>query len=360
MNIAIKKYLCLLITIAALFGACKQKPQVLTNEESIAFAKEIQSSMKKGEGEFLDNSFEKDVFIEKMKLPKTRDGKEFGKGIVQKLNLGKQISNSLTDQDSFEFIKHYVKDGTHHVIFRLHGVKEGTLNYHDYELIKTANKARIADVYIYLSGEMLTETMRNLFNSVFEKSNDAAQQNLTGAEDMKEIKQLMNRGKNAEAKKMYDALPAYLKKSKAVLLFDVLICSSLSNEEYAESIRNFREKFPNEPNMSLMMIDGYFLQKEYPKMLEAINALDAQINKDPLLDYYRYLSYSLMEDDKNARTYLARLVKNMPDFQKGYQELIAIDLEAKNIAEADSLINIYRKKPKFNQEELNTIISYYE
>lgn len=359
-NMATGKYLLFAIPVLLLLGACKQTPQQLTNEESIAFAKEIQSSIKKGEGAFLDNSFDKDAFAGRMHLPNTADGRSYGKGILEKLNLGSKISNSLSDQDNFEFIKHYVKDGKHHIIFRLYGHKEGTLNYHDYELLKTDNECKIADVYIYMSGETLTETMSNLFNSLFEKSKNPEQQNLTGVDDLKEIRNLIQRGKYAEAKKMYDVLPAYLKETKAVLLFDVLICSNLSNEEYNEAINRFQEKFPDEPNMNLMMIDGYFLQKDYVKMLAAVNALDSQINKDPLLDHYRYLSYNLLEDKKNARICLTRLVKNMPDFQKGYLELIAVELESKNKTLADSLISIYQKKIKFDQQELSSVINYYQ
>ena len=95
-------------------------------------------------------------------------------------------------------------------------------------------------------------------------------------------------------------------------------------------------------------------------MLAAVNTLDSQINKDPLLDYHRYLSYDLLEDDKNSLACLKRLVKAMPDFQKGYIELIAVDLKNNNQSEADSLITLYRKKTKFNQTDLNTIISYYQ
>ena len=358
-NIFSKKYLLFIIPVFTLMSACKPKLQQLTNEEAISFAKQMQTSIKKGDGAFLDNAFDKDAFIGKMNLPDKDAGKGFGKGIMDKLNLGTQISNSLSDQDQFEFIKHYVKEGKHHIIFRLYGAKESTLNYHDYELLKVNNECRIADVYIYMSGETLAETMRNMYTELFEKSKEMDKNTVAGMGDLGDIKKLMQRGKNAEAKRMFDALPAYLKESKAVLLFNVLICSSLSNEEYSEAINMFGEKFPNEPNMNLLMIDGYFLQKDYVKMLAAVNALDSQINKDPLMDFYRYLSYNLLEDEANGRICLNRLLKNMPDFQKGYMELIAVELDAKNKKVSDSLIVVYRKKPKFDQEALTSMLEYY-
>jgi len=354
----IKIYLLLFLPAVFLANACNEPLQQLTDAEAISFAKEMETSIKKTDGEFLDNSIDRPAFIKKMKLPETSDAKNFGTGIFKKLQLGNKISNSLTDQDEFKFIKHYVKEGKHHAIFRLYGNKESTLNYHDYELIKVNNESRIADVYIYMSGEPLSETMGNLYKDLYDEARDRKKEASEMA-DIGRVRTLLQKGKNAEAKKLYDALPAYLKKNKAVLLMDILICSDLSNDEYNLAITNFQEKFPNEPNMNLMMIDGYFLQKEYGKMLDAINALDAQIDKDPILDFYRYLSYNLLKDDANAKMYLTKLLKNMPDFQRGYQELIVTELQNKNKAAADSLISIYRQKRKFNQEVLDDIISFY-
>lgn len=358
-NIPALRPLLFITYLIFFWTACTQPPQQLTKEESVGFAREMEGSIKKGDGDFIDNSFDRPAFLERMKLPDNAEAKGYGKGIMQKLNVGKTISNSMSDQDNFTFIKHYVKEGKHHLIFRLYSPVQSTLNYHDYELLKADNKCKIADVYVYLSGENLSETMGNLYHSIFSKNGDASQQSLEGITDLKEVRALIQRGKNAEAKKMYDDLPGYLKKSKAVLLLNVLICSGLSNDDYSEAIRLFGEKFPNEPNMNLMMVDGYFLQKDYVKMLGAVNSLDSQINKDPLLDFYRYLSYNLLEDEASAKKYLTRLLQNMPDFQKGYQEMIAVELSARHKKEADSLIKIYRTKTRFNQEELDNIIAYY-
>jgi hypothetical protein len=355
-----KKIIPGLVAIVILLFACKQTPQILTKEEAIAFGKAIENSIKKGNGELLDNSFDRHEFIKKMNLPNTQDGMGFEKGVMKKLALGNQMVGILNDRDNFEVIKNYEKEGRQHLIFRMYTDKEGSLNYHDYELIKVNDKCRVADVYIYVSGETLSETLGNTFKSIFQKSADPEQKKLTGFEDIKEIKELMNKGKNTAAKKMCDGLPEYLKKTKMVLLLNILVCSNLTADEYNAAIKDFQEKFPNEPNMNLLMIDGYYLQKDYTKMLAAVNALDAQIDKDPLLDYYRYSSYTWLEDKKNSLLYLRRLVKNMPDFQKGYIELITLDLKNKDKREADSLIAIYRNKPKFNQEELNTTVSYYQ
>ena len=366
MNIIIlKTQMLVLLTGVLLLVSCNPEVKQLTNEEAAVFAKEIEIAIKKGDGDFLNDAFDKEEFIKKMGLPDTDEGKGFAKGVAQKITIGTQIVNGLSDHDNFEFIRQYVKENRQHVIFRVYTDKDASLNYQDYELIKTNEKCRVADLYIYITGETLAETMRNMFNSLYPESFGSG--GLTENEKMadmgklKELKELMHTGKNAAAKKMYDALPDYLKKTKTVSVLDVLICANLPLEDYNAAIKGFQEKFPDEPNMSLMKIDGYYLQKDYTKMLAAVNALDSQINKDPLLDYHRYLSYNLLEDKKNSMISLRRLVKNMPGFQKGVIELIAVDLKQNNNkTEADSLITLYRKNARFNQGELNTVINYYQ
>ena len=363
-SVVLKKYLLAFLTVALILLSCDNAEKPVTKEEAIAFAKELENAIRKGDGKFLDNAFDKKEFVKKMDLPDTEDGKGFAKGVAQKITIGTQIANSLSDHDNFEFIKHYIKDNRHHLIFRVYADENASLNYQDYELIKTNDKCSVADMYIYLTGETLAETMRDMYNSLYPGSfgiGDVSEsEKVTDMNKLKELKDLMHSGKYTAAKQMYDGLPAYLKVTKTVVLLNVLITANLTLEEYNNAIKDFQEKFPNEPNMSLMMIDGYYLQKDYQKMLAAVNTLDSQINKDPLLDYHRYLSYDLLEDDKNSLACLKRLVKAMPDFQKGYIELIAVDLKNNNQSEADSLITLYRKKTKFNQTDLNTIISYYQ
>jgi hypothetical protein len=359
----IKIYLLLQLCGITLYS-CSGGEEKLTKEEAISFAKEIEAAIKKGEGIFLDKAFDKNEFIKKMDLPDQQEAKGFAKGVAEKITIGSQIVNELSDRDNFEFIKHYEKDKRHHLVYRLYMDKDGSLNYQDYELVKTSNKCRVADIYIYMTGETLTETMRNMYTSLYPRSiGEAAvteSEKIADIGKIKEIRKLINTGNATEAKKMYDDLPDYIKQTKTVAVLRVLLSSGLTTEEYTAAITDFRQRFPNEPGMHLMMIDGYYLQKDYTGMLGAINSLDSQINKDPLLDYHRYLSYELLGDTTNSMLCLRRLVKNMPDFQKGVIELIAVNLKYNNKMEADALIALYRKKTIFDQAKLDNIISYYQ
>lgn len=355
-----KNYLPGLFILFLFLNACKPTPQKLSESEVKDFARQLEESIKRGNGDFLDEALDEDAFLEHMKLPDTREARGLRKEIKGKLDIGKKIAGAISDQDQYAYVKHYQKDGTYHLIFRLYNTKESSLNYHDYELLKSEGKCRVADIYIYLSGETLAETMRTLLAGFFNAKGKEEDDYMRQMNSLQEIKRLMQRGQHADAKKRFEQLPESIRRTKPVMLYDVMISSGLAEDQYTEAIRKYRERFPSDPNINLLMIDGYYLQKDYVKMLGAINALDSQINKDPFLDFYRYLSYNLLNETPTGKGYLQRLMKRMPDFQRGCQELIVTEMQDKNQAQVDSLVKLYRANKKFNQAELDNILSTFD
>ncbi|MFN8252594.1 MAG: hypothetical protein U0V75_12010 [Ferruginibacter sp.] len=353
-----------LVLVVIIYSSCSEKEEKLTQKEALEFATAIEKSIAKGDASFLDKAFSKREFTKRLNLPDGDEARGYATGIMSKLTLGSQLIAALSGRDAFSFIKQYEKDGKHHIIFKIYMDKSGSLNYHDYELLKTNGQCKIADVYIYMSGETMAETLGNLYKTLDKHANETdksfSDKDMPEVFNLKKAKELMMRGQYAEAKEVFNSLPDYLRNTKPALLMNTQICAGVSNEEYAKAIEAYKFRFPGERNISLLMIDGYYIRKDYLKMLGAINTLDSQINKDPFLDYYRYLGYNILNDDSNALASLQRLIVSMPDFEKGYLELIARDLRTGNRKSADSLAAIYKKKPGFEQEDLQQVLSLYE
>lgn len=354
----------LLLLITAVFTGCTAAEEKLSKKEAMEFAGEVEKSIARGDAEFLNNGFSKKEFIKRLDLPDGADSKGYAAGVLNKLTLGSQLTSQLSDKDAFSFVRHYEQERRHHVIFRVYSSSNNSLNYHDYELVKTGGKCKIADVYFYLSGETLAETLRSLY-LVFDKhtsefNKTMSDEDLPEVNDLKRVKEFLLKGKYTDAKEVFEKLPAYLKNTKSALLMNTQICAGLGEKDYAAAIDEYRTRFPDAKNINLLMIDGYYMQKDFTKMLAAVNSLDSQINKDPLLDYYRYLSYDLLQDEANAERSLRVLTVSMPEFQRGYLELIATMLRSGNTKAADSLTALYKKKAKFDQDELNRVISLYQ
>jgi len=105
------------------------------------------------------------------------------------------------------------------------------------------------------------------------------------------------------------------------------------------------------------MLDGHIIKKQYDQALHSVNEMDRMINKDPFLDYYRYLIYNLKQRDDSAKMSIERLMTNMPDFEDGMIELIALYIEEKNKPEADKWIKEFRLHSSFDQETLELILT---
>jgi tetratricopeptide (TPR) repeat protein len=274
------------------------------------------------------------------------------------MKMGTKITASLSAKGTYSLVKHYEKDKVHHLLFRLYD--DGMINYHDYELIRTGGQPKVADIYIYMSGENLSETLKTLFVQFKDEFKESSKNETAGwIKRMPDIRSLITKGKHQEALEIYNSMPGKIKQGRIFQIVHVEICSGLSDEEYNKAITDYETLYPNEPNMQLLLIDGYILRKDYDKALNAVNELDKMIDKDPMLDFHRAMCYTLMKDDVKRVECLERLIKNLPDFEDGILELLVDYLETSQFEKAKPLVDGFKNKSEFNQSTLITLLDQY-
>ena len=351
----------IIVAVTALLwimASCTQPEKPLTKEEVRDFAKKIELSIEKREGKILDEAFDSKAFFKRMNLEDGKDNRSIQSGIMEGMKMGTKLVTSLTEKGSYSFIKQYEKDKVQHIMFRLYD--QGSINYHDFELKRTKGEPRIVDVYVYTSGETLSETIKNLFADFKgEFFDNATPQTDAVIKRLPDIRMLIVKGKHLEALDIYNSLSEKMQKSRPFQIIHVEICSGLTDDEYTSSIAEYEKLYPNEPNMQLLLIDGYILRKEYVKALTAVNELDKMINKDPLLDYHRAMCYTLIGEKSKRTECLERVVKNVPDFEDGILELIADYLGANEFEKARPLVRRFKNKSAFDQSRLNDLIDQY-
>lgn len=362
--LAIKNTVIKLSVLILFFYGCKTQKEKVTKAEALEFAMQVEKTIAKGDNVFLDNAISKEDFLKRVDLEKTNDAINFIKGALEKFRIGSQVTTILADKDDFDLVKYYEKNGSAHLIFRVYMQAGKSLNYHDYEIVKREGKIKIADVYIYLSGELLSETCKNLYITLLEEAknnksgfSEAAMPELN---DLPEIKKLFMSRKYKEAKDKLDNLPAYLRTSKTIQLMNIQVCAGIDFESFSKAIEEYKVAYPTAENINFIMIDGYFVQKDYEKALIAINKLDSQINKDPFLDYFRYLACYSLNKKAEGKKYLYRLTNSMPEFEDGFIELFGVYAEAGEKKQADSVKAIYMTKRNFNQERLKNLELLYK
>ena len=75
-----------------------------------------------------------------------------------------QITSQSAQGGTYKFLRCHEQDGQLRVLFRLL-TPEGGLNYHDLVVRKYSDSVRVADIYVAVSGELLSKTMRQLYVS---------------------------------------------------------------------------------------------------------------------------------------------------------------------------------------------------
>ncbi|HRG81999.1 MAG TPA: hypothetical protein PLO99_05745 [Chitinophagaceae bacterium] len=343
-----------------LFGfflfACGGKEKPILEKEAREFAKKLEQSIEKKDGQFMDDVVDRDEIIKRAGLKSSSSAREFGAGIRSAANMGTKIVDALRKEGSYELVKIYEKDGKQHMIFRLYS--DGSINYHDMELKRKKGEINIADIFVYTSGENLSATIKGIYEQ-FEGIIDKTSTTEGWVSSLPDIRKKLNAGEYQEAYDLFMKIPEEGRKAKAFRIVKVEICTGLDDEKHQQAIDELLAAFPNEANMQLILIDAYFMRKEYDKVLGAINAVDKMINKDPFLDYYRYLCYNVMENPVKAKEHLLLVTTNYPAFADAQLELAATYLEENNTDSARMVVKSYRQRKSFPQTRMDELLNAY-
>ncbi|HEV7782136.1 MAG TPA: hypothetical protein VGO58_12770 [Chitinophagaceae bacterium] len=347
------------LLLGSVLISCKEQEQKpVTPDEAKEFAKKLESSIEKRNPDFMNEAMDKKTFMKKAGLGSGKDARAFGSGIDEGMKMGTTITRSISKKATYQLVKHYEKDNVQHVLFRMYD--DGSLNYHDIELTRAGKDIKIADIFVYTTGEFLSETIRGLYNQVKTAMDKNSIKNSQDEWSTKlpQMRALMTAGKYQEALDVYEDLPADIKRMRAVQIVHVLISSGLNDfTKYSAAIEEYKKLYPNEPNMHLLLLDGYIINKEYDKALDGVNQIDKMIDKDPFLDYYRYLVYNLKEKGDSAKISLERLMKNIPDFEDGMLEIIALYIEEDNKTGAGQWIEKFKLSSSYDQERLEQLLT---
>lgn len=271
---------------------------------------------------------------------------------VKSGEFGSQIVKSLGKKGTYELVKQYEKDNRQHLVFRLYNDQ---LNYHDFELFKKEDKVKIADIYIYATGENLSSTFAQTLLSMSEHASSANKIDREDLNKIQWIKNYINEKEFEKAKELFQTLPSLIRRQKIYKIIYIQIAGGLSTDEYLAALNKFQQEYPDAPNMYLLMIDAYFLKKDYAGALKCVNGLDSLINKDPFLDYYRALIHGQNEDKTNHLLCLERLQKNLPEFGAGTLELIYTYVEEKQWDKAIALTQLYNKGKGADTESIEAL-----
>ena len=281
-------------------------------------------------------------------------------GFIRQFNFGEILIQEKSNGAKYDFLRIYqdtLKD--YHIIFRFFS-KNG-INYHDHLVKKIKDEPKIADTYIYTSGESLSDTYRTIYKKALYGGNF-----LTGdftsslfMRDMKKLEKIRTLNKNGnfeKSNKIYQTISSSSKNEKIFKLTNITTTANLSNKMFVKAVKDYESKYPNDPSLYLLSIDRFILKKDFQKAIEAIDKLDKHVKGDSFLNFMRANIYTYQNRYQDAVQTLKIVTADYPEFLEAYDGLLAIYIETDQKEEAIKILDTFVTKFNVNKKELSLSI----
>ena len=346
-----KRYLFLLLFYLITSNTQAQAPTKTWNELGLKIAKALNNH-----DESVDQYFDKMAFLNRFIAPNPRnkDIKKFNRDIRsqwRRFSLG----NSLAKQPTlfnYEYIEMH-EDSS--LVIRQWEVGEG-LNYLLFKLDYINDTWIAVDLYVMMTGEFLSETMRNTIYlpTVIRliQGGKKSRQGMSNAEIYIEASKLMQKEEYQRAYTKISGIPLK-ERLKAHQILKLNLSYYLdSNEKILKAIEEYQTRFPNDPSFEFIMLDKYFLEEKYEKVLTAITTIEAFIGADDYLHYQKGLVYHLMGDLKMSEAKMREAIQIRPSEELYYWELLTILEWQKSYAKCVKVLKTVQEKFSYSKANL--------
>lgn len=328
--------------------------QDIPDAEATEAARNFERALQEADEETCDRIFDMESFLEAVTAG-TKASEEYRKifrSTWAKNSFPKQVMAMIAQGARYKFLRLQKDGGKVRALFRFLP-PSGGVNYHEYMFVRKGGRVVLSDLYVYVSGETISETIRGFCRTAMADSDRKGGKKLTpeqsdfleAAEILADIKKLRDEGEAAKALKRWDELPETLKKEKSACLIRVL-CASESGDEatYARVIEEFEKAFPKDPALDLISFDGLWMKKKYDEVLVLLERLDRRVGGDPYLTFLR--GSALMEKGSYAEALAQadRACADEPDLYDPHFLRISIALTEKKWADTATRIDEFEKK----------------
>lgn len=333
----------------------------VTEAEALNMAHAIEKSVKNKDAAALSDIFDLTALTDRIKAKSLEIAKAptaFFDGFKSTFTMntfGTQMISNLQD-GSYELLRTYETDNKRHLLFRAFG-KSG-LNYHDYTLIKKNNTVKASDVYVYITAEEMSTTLADLIDVSLAGSNntDVMSDELKTLLKLKTLKQKNDLDGIIN---LYESLDNDYKKNRGFQVIYISACQKKDQEKYKEALESYAALYPNATNSYFLLLDLYFLNKQYDKAHSSVNKLDSLVGGDPFLDFYRANIYLAMEDNANAKLYYDKVFQVYPTLAYVIKNVIILHMNDGEKDIAKEALKTYKSTEGYNEKYIDEIYAEY-
>jgi len=278
------------------------------------------------------------------------------KGIV--FNFGANITQAVTEGGYYNFVNYYQSnDSTYYLIFRSF-VDDG-LNYHEYELLLDKDHhPTITDIYVYLTGQFLSETMKYIYLPLVEHTDSGTTDLvlLSGLKKMAAIRENVASKNFTRAKELFYTLSDTLRNSPIGYSMEVQILEPQDSFRYEELIETMSLNSKSTASYYLSSIDRFVFEGDVVGAMACVDSLGSYTGDD-FLDLYRGNLHYLGQDPQSAIECFRRLLNNYPYLPEAYDNLFQIYFLEENYDEMVPLMELLIKNMESNPAATHDIIT---
>lgn len=312
-----------------------------------ALAKKIDAEARQGSLALLLQTFDNVAIVDRA-LAGVDTPADFRQGMlaspVSKSFLG-DLERKLQAGSNYRLLRVREVKGHTRALFRYTG--DDGVNYHEFEFADGPSGPRIVDVYVVVTGERLSATLRRMaLPALFHLAKEMPGKKVpdqTFAKDMEGVLafvKLARSGQGKEALKAYDALSNTLKKDPAVMVLRIAAAANSGDDTaHLRAIDDFRATHPDSPAAPLLSIDAYIIREKWDEAMKAVDQLDKLIGGDPYLEVIRANITFAQEQIPNARAFLDRAIQREPTMADAYYTAIDLALLQKDFDEVARLLS---------------------
>lgn len=221
------------------------------------------------------------------------DRQSMSRGLVQGVTGDNVFMKAIQagEESSYDFMRTKSVQGQRRVLFRL--VSPAGLNYHEYTLSSEQGEIRAVDLYVFLSGENLSETWRRLLLPTAKELNKNWLEKLTTEESdfaknselFHQLSQEIQQQKWQQALATYKSMPETMQKEKVTMLLRYHAAANISDEELVAAAEEFRSLHPDAKCIELLMLDTHVVRGEYKEALGCAERTMESLGPDSYLEF---------------------------------------------------------------------------
>jgi hypothetical protein len=214
-------------------------------------------------------------------------------------------------------------------ILREPGAKGSGVAYYGFELGRSRGDGvvRLIDAYSYVEGAWMSEILGQMVDATLAagigKAGDIR-------ETMEQIKKLRAERKGAEALALVDRLPATIRDLRYIQMMRAGIARQVSEPEYLRALDDLGRRFPNDPAVAMMEIDGAILHGDQDRALALIDVVDKSVGGDPFQDAIRSAVYLQKHDLEHAAARAQAAIAAEPKLARAWFAKLDVELARKD------------------------------